>query len=176
MISLKVHPNKGFTLIELTVSLALIFIAVTPMAYFFTKGSTISKETEVTTQCLVLAQDLMEEIISKNFEETPGSFGREAGESLSNRINYDDVDDYDGWGPNNAPECINGALMDGSGNLPSYSYLRRSVSCQNAANTDFDTIVADGSSDFKKIEVTVRTVSTYPINVAKTLETVVSKH
>jgi len=174
--SLKMHPNRGFTLIELAVSLALIFIAITPMTYFFTKGSTISKKSEITTQCLFLAQDLMEEITSKDFEETPGSFGREAGESISNRTSYDDVDDYDGWGPNNAPECINGSLMDGSGNLPYYVYLRRSVRCQNVANTDFNTVVADGSSDFKKIEVTVRTVSNYAISVTKTLESVVSKH
>lgn len=175
-ISAKVHLNKGFTFIELSFSLALIMTAIAPMLYVFTKGVNVGRETEVTTQCLILAQDLMEEILSKNFEETAGSFGRETGESTANRANYDDVDDYDGWAPGNAPEYIDGTLMDGSGSSPNYTYLTRSVVVQNVANADFDTVVADGTSDFKKVQVTVSTVPNYIVSVTRTLEKVVSRY
>lgn len=170
------QKGRGFTFIELSVSLALILAAISPAVYFFTKGINISKETEVITQCLILAQDLMEEILSKNFEETSGSFGRETGESTANRANYDDVDDYDGWGPGNSPEYIDGTQMNGSGSTPDYWYLRRNVIVQNVANTNFNTVVADGSSDFKKIRVSVSTLANYIVSVTRTLEVVVSKH
>ena len=169
-------PKSGFTFIEMAVSLALLFAAIAPITYVFTHGLNVSREMEVNTQCLILAQDLIEETLSKNFEETSGSFGRESGESTANRANYDDVDDYDRWGPNNAPEYIDGTQMDGSGSAPDYTFLRRSVVVQNVSNADFDTDAADGSTDFKKIQVTVNTIPNYIVSVTRTLEIVVSNH
>ncbi len=47
----------------------------------------------------MLAEDLMAEILSQNYEEPvdPVEFGRESGESGGSRPNWDDVDDYDSW-------------------------------------------------------------------------------
>ena len=46
-----------------------------------------------------LAEGLLAEIVALPYQEpsgTPG-FGLETGESATNRVNYDDVDDYNGW-------------------------------------------------------------------------------
>ena len=88
----RLRLKNGFSFIELAITLAILMAAFIPLLYFFTNGLNIGRETEVTTQCVIVAQDLMEEILSKSFEETAGSFGRETGESTANRINYDDVD------------------------------------------------------------------------------------
>lgn len=65
----------------------------------------------------LLAQDLMAEILSQDFEEpidTP-DFGRESSESGGSRPDYDDVDDYDAW-DSSPPEYRDGteiANLDG---------------------------------------------------------------
>jgi len=106
-------------------------------------------------QAINLAQDLMEEITSKAFEDPtagPGSFGAEEG----SRLLYDDVDDYDGYGPHSPPKDEQGNAM------ANYSVFTRSVTVVNvaevgAANMPRASLAAqtEGSTSFKRITVTV---------------------
>lgn len=98
-----------------------------------------------------LAQDLMTEILSQSFEEpgtTTGSFGKESGESV--RANFDDVDDYHGWSES-PPTARDGTTLSG----PDYSKMTRSVRVWNVDLSDMSTIVTNGSSPAKAIEVKV---------------------
>ena len=75
-----------------------------------------------------------------------GSFGTEE----ASRSAYDDIDDYDGLS-NSPPERINGTA------LSDYGGVTRSATVDNVLLTDPDPVTpeADGSTDFKRIRVTV---------------------
>jgi MSHA pilin protein MshD len=52
------------------------------------------------TRALLLAEDLLAEIIQKPYEDPTspgGAIGIDTGESAANRATFDDVDDYNGW-------------------------------------------------------------------------------
>ena len=88
------------SLIETTVSVLLVgilFAAVlnTLGASSMTQSIHARRET-----ALLLAQDLMTEILQQAYEdpnETVNPGGVEAGEDGANRMDFDDVDDYLGW-------------------------------------------------------------------------------
>lgn len=64
-----------------------------------------------------MASQLLSEIVSMNYAEpddTP-TFGRESGESGSERSNWDDVDDYEGWLSTPPENAAGVALSNGEG-------------------------------------------------------------
>ena len=91
---------RGLTLIEGVVS--MLIMSVLLVAALNTVGvSQISmKKTGDRSRGVLLAQQLMAEILRQSYEEpddVPG-FGREASEDFAGgRARYDDVDDYNGW-------------------------------------------------------------------------------
>jgi len=140
--------KNGFSLVEVIVLLVVISIAAAPMTALLYQ--TLSDRADATMQIMAtsLAKGVMEEILSKAFEDpdgSPGSFGTEEG----SRINYDDVDDYDGL--NETPP------RDSQGNaLTSFSGFRTQVAVQNvAAASPGGSAETDGSTDFKRVTVTV---------------------
>jgi MSHA pilin protein MshD len=92
--------RRGLTLIEGVVS--MLIMSVLLVAALNTVGvSQISlKKMGDRSRGVLLAQQLMAEILRQDYEEpddVPG-FGREASEdSAGGRARYDDVDDYNGW-------------------------------------------------------------------------------
>ena len=91
--------NQGLSLIEVMVSLLIISIGIVGfgMAIPMQKDSVGAMQEE--RIALLLAKQMMEEIQSKAYEDPRpnsaiGSFGREEN---APRINFDDIDDYDGW-------------------------------------------------------------------------------
>ena len=111
--------RRAFSMIETVLSIVLVgglFIAA-----LTTAGSTAAARRFQTNrnEGLLLAQDLMAEILQQAYEEPSGSvsilgidltnlLGLDSGELLSNgnRSNYDDVDDYNGW--SGAPQTKQG--------------------------------------------------------------------
>ena len=141
--------NRGVTLIEAVVAISVLAIAIPPLVGLFTEVA--SHDTGNTYQgvAVVYADSLMEEIVSKAYEdpdEPSGSFGSE--EAL--RSSYDDIDDYDGIS-NSPPQRLDGTT------LADYGGFTRSVTVDNvtAADPDPTTPESDGSTDFKRIKVTV---------------------
>jgi type II secretory pathway pseudopilin PulG len=95
----RARDARAFTLVEATLS--VLIVAVMLVAALSTLGATglLRRQTEQVAAGPLLAQELMNEILSKAYEEPVDSpqFGREEGESGGHREAWDDVDDYDGW-------------------------------------------------------------------------------
>ncbi|MCK4648143.1 prepilin-type N-terminal cleavage/methylation domain-containing protein [bacterium] len=94
--------KKGFTLLEVLLSLVILSGGIVMLITMFTVGLKGVTVNQVRTQATNLAQDLMDEILGKDFDEdmsvgqpmAPDALGRDSGEDTSNRTAWDDVDDY----------------------------------------------------------------------------------
>ena len=89
----------AFTLVE--VMMSVIIVGVMFAAALNTVGSARVGEYKIVgrNRGLLLAQDLMAEILQQAYDDPNGSvvFGAESGEGTSNRTDFDDVDDYHAW-------------------------------------------------------------------------------
>ena len=117
------------------------------------KGVTVN---QVRTQATNLAQDLMDEILGKNFDEdmsageptSPSLLGRDSGEDTSNRTTWDDVDDYLYLSTENSPP------KNVQGTATAYAGFTRGASVWyvDADNPDSE---SDVSSFLKKVSIWV---------------------
>jgi len=141
-------PGAGFSLAEVVVVIVVVSLAVPPMAMLLHQTLVGNAQSNMQTTAVALARGLMEEILSKSFEDPQGelgSFGTEEGA----RAGYDDVDDYDGL--NDMPP------KDSQGNtMNSYSAFRTRVTVENVASgSPGGSAQADGSTHFKRVTITV---------------------
>jgi type II secretory pathway pseudopilin PulG len=81
--------------------ISTIIVAVMFVAALNTVGASrlTQHRTALVSRGRLLAEALMAEILRQNYQEPDETpvFGRETGESATNRAAYDDVDDYDQW-------------------------------------------------------------------------------
>lgn len=148
----------GFTLIEAVMSMLIVGLML--VAALNTVGASKLSQARNTERVRgpLLAQDLMAEILSQNYEEPVDTvgFGRESGESGGDRADWDDVDDYDGWSKS-PPQKKDGTVM------PDLQGWGREVTVTwaNAFTPDSPSVAA---TDLKRIDVKVtyqgRTVAT----------------
>lgn len=61
--------NKGFTFIEILVSIAVITIALVAVIQLFPVGSKVGKNAEQNSSAITLAQAKMEELIAENYDD-----------------------------------------------------------------------------------------------------------
>lgn len=142
--------RRGFTMIE--AALSLVIVSAMLIAALNTVGTSQMMQYKMTSQsrALLLAEDLMTEILQLPYEEPvqmPIEMGLEAGESGGDRLRYDDVDDYHGWrmSPPRAP--------DGTP-VPETAGYRRIVKVQWVEPDDVVTSSAT-ETGLKRVEVTV---------------------
>ena len=140
---------RGLTLIEAVVAIVALAIAIPPLLGLYREVAAHAVEDTNQRVALTYAMALLEEVVSKEFEDpesAAGSFGTEEG----SRAAYDDVDDFDGLS-NTPPTRIDGT------SLSEYGGFTRSVTVTNvtAADPDPTTPETDGSTEFKRVEVTV---------------------
>lgn len=100
--------NKGFTLVETVIAIAVFAVAMTIIIVAFNPAARQSADPILQVRAAELAQAYMEEILGKRFDENSGvgsstrcgeagqpacsgALGPEGGES---RATFDDVDDY----------------------------------------------------------------------------------
>lgn len=141
--------NKAFTLIEVIIIIVIISLALVPLLEPFTLLLSDSAVPEKNYAAVNLARGLMDEILSKGFEEGAASFGLEAGEAPAGpRSAYDDVDDFDNWS-STPPQDMSGS------SLADYPEFTRSVAISNVLSDDLEVDTDDGATDYKKIQVTV---------------------
>lgn len=141
--------TAGMSLIEVVMAIAVLGVALPPVASLYREVAQQSVDHGLQDAAQQAADALMEEIASKAYADPEGlseSFGAEE----AGRSSFDDVDDYDGLVE--APP----RLLDGT-TLPAYASLTRSVAVDNVTSSDPDaaTPAADGSTDLKRIRVTV---------------------
>ena len=161
--------SSGHSLIEFAIASFLILTVLVSIFEVFSLGQQAAVNLEAEVKALLLARDLLEEISGKAFEEpgAPGSFGRESGERRGDRRRYDDVDDYDGYGPYKPPLDIDGTA------LADFPHFTQAVSVDNVLSTDFDSVRSDGSTPFKRVRVSIQSATLG--EAAVTLERIVGK-
>lgn len=86
---------RGFTFIELIISVVVIGVAVTGVLLVYTTTVARSADPLVRQQALAIAEAYLEEAVSKHYDDPEGgeTFGAEGGET---RPTFDDVWDYNG--------------------------------------------------------------------------------
>ncbi len=106
----RIANQRGFTLIELIVTIVVTAIALTGLGVGLLTASRNSVDPVISMRAATLAQAYLDEILSKRFDEQNGIGGvtrcNEAGQPTCSiamgadtgetRATYDDVDDYNG--------------------------------------------------------------------------------
>ena len=161
-----ITSQKGYSLIELLLAIALVVIALPTIASLFSAAFTEEAYNASRVKALYLAHQIMNEISSKRFEEDSSNLGNkvEPGElSLSNpysRLLFDDIDDYDvfsdRWGALSPPRDIEGKVIE------DFSDFSLMVDVYNVDNVEVGPEYRkdyqekpEGSTDFKLVKVTV---------------------
>lgn len=143
------RDQRGVTLIDLIITIIILAIAVPPMVGVFITSTRNSTFGVTMARANHLASNLFEEIRSKRWDENTGAasatLGPDTGET---RATYDDVDDFNGLNET-PPKDSQGANMSG------YTGFRQQVSVCYVAGTAVDTCLGSGTSNYKKITVTV---------------------
>ena len=143
------RARRAFTLTETLVSIVLVggLLAVvldTTGAAVFGQQRTADRSIAV-----LLAQDLMTEILTHAYEEPDeiAVFGREGSESSATRADFDDVDDYNGW-KGSPPQHKDGT------EIPDRTGWERYVAVEYLDPGDLRGIVG-GETGIKQVTVTV---------------------
>ncbi len=86
--------KKGFTLIEAVVAIAIFSIGILSISFIFQLTTSSSANPGTRMQSVLIAESLMDEILSKSFTKPDGGF---AGPFVnSNRSQFDTITDYNG--------------------------------------------------------------------------------
>lgn len=148
--------QKGFTLLEVLITIVVISIAATAIMSVFTSTASKSVDPVIQLQAIAIAEAYMEEIQLKNFADPTQleTGGAETGES---RMTYDDVQDYD-------DPSIDGAVADQNnnaiGSLSDYT-VTVSVSGQTLGGTP-----VIPATDSLRIDITVDHPAIDPISLS----------
>lgn len=160
--------NKGFTLVELVIGIIVFAIALVMFTSLIVPQAIRSIDPIFQVRASELGQSFINEIASKSFDETSDraggttlcdatcigtiNLGPDSGET---RINYDDVDDYNGINASDGDikNALNETAMLASNNL----YQGFSVTVSVFYDADMDGIADTTVGDTKLITVTVTT-------------------
>jgi MSHA pilin protein MshD len=129
--------NRGVTLIELTVAIVIVAIAVTAVTGALAAISQRSADAMARAQAVAIAESYLEEILLKPIGDPDGI------EPESGRASFDDVGDYAGLTDVGARDQSGNAIP----NLSSYT-VRVAVSPSAALG-------GIGSADARRIDITV---------------------
>jgi hypothetical protein len=101
------RPTSAFTLVELAIMIAVTGAVLLGLVFAFHEKARLLEADRNARFASLLADDLMNEIRSRNFSEPNSTTNIQ--ESLPRR-NFDDVDDYAGW-VHSPPQTIEGTDM-----------------------------------------------------------------
>ncbi len=142
--------RRAFSMVEVMMSCVIVAIMLTAALTTVGAGKLGKRKNADASLGQLLAQQLMEEIVSQYYEEpdrTP-RFGREGmSEGYDSRSDWDDVDDYDGWYAS-PPENKDGTVMSG------VDGWGRAVGVARVLPTDLNTVLSM-ETGVKKITVMV---------------------
>lgn len=148
--------EKGFTLLELVLVIVILSVGLAGVLVAYSQGVQDSSYSQNTVVATTLAQDLMEEIRAKCWDETattvPPCNGAVAPSGIGAdgevRGIYDDVDDFNLLS-NNPPLDSQGGAMPAA-----YNMFTQQVNVCYVAAADLNTCVG-GTSRYKRITVTI---------------------
>jgi len=159
--------RRGFSYLEIIMGVMILGFILTPLLSQFYIGFQATRTADALSQATFLAEDLMEEIKSKRFDEnkfpagsTPrAQFGPDSGESASDRRTFDDIDDFNGW-TSSPPRAANGTI------LTDFTGFTCSVQVEYVtlgAGTIWQ--VTTSSTFYKRVSVTVTSTQSGPIQM-----------
>jgi len=142
--------HRGFSYVEVLLTSVIISILLVSAVRLFgnigrSRASAFGRDIAAH-----LAIEMIEEIRQQSYQDpqSPGAFGREAGETALMRSTFDDIDDYDGW--SSSPP------IDRTGQpYSNYDYLTRSVAVRYVQADDFTQETEDEDEGFKEVTITV---------------------
>ena len=143
--------RRGITLVEVSVSTLLVGLIVVSSLRCLAMSAQTGGDSVNRTLATLLAEDLIEEILEQDYSDPNDTplFGTEAQESTSNRSDWDDVDDYDGW--------TSSPPQDGNGVSVQDAKWKRLVIVQHVSADNLNTVLADtNDAGVKRITVTVQ--------------------
>jgi MSHA pilin protein MshD len=158
--------ESALTLVEAVVSIAIIGVMLVAALNTVGASQTTQKKMGDRNRAMLLAQDLMSEILQQAYEDAnlaPGSFGLGADEvGDGSRALWEDVDDYDGWSAS-PPQEKEGTVLAG------FDGWRRSVTVDWVSPVDAAQELG-GDSGVKRITVSV-TLDDVPLATLVALRT-----
>ncbi len=122
MIKTPLYPTAGYTLLEILISILIFSSIFISVGWVYNKGQKILEAEEEKRIAIVLAQQLVDEIMTKDMrdpdedqETNPGDCWECDNITNYTRLDLDDVDDYDMWDRGIAIplETPDGTYMDG---------------------------------------------------------------
>lgn len=145
---------EGFTLIEIVIVIVVLGIAMLPLLMMYTNVVVKSTDSQAMRVSSALGQDLMEEILSKRYDENPEEpwtekqdLGVDGVENPADKTTFDDVDDFVDWAP------------PGDEYFPGFNNYTAGVGVIYVNPDDLNTdagVAPTEDTDFKKITVTIR--------------------
>ena len=150
---------RAFSLIEVLLAIILVGIAVASLVAAnasFTKENSAGTELSTAEFLIQQIKELTIQLPVVDPETEYANFGPEADETTV--AQYDDLDDFDGADfspPINADRTL----------LNDFVPYHQQVTVQNVSANDFEQVIADGSSSFVRVTVTI-TVNSNQISSA----------
>lgn len=148
---LAVARRRGLTLVESALAIAIVSTLLTASLGLLGSAAKARLIQSERAHGAAMARQLMAEIVQFPYHDSDASvrtFGRETGESGGSRIDFDDVDDYDGWTAS-PPEDKDGSVHS------SHAGWRRDVVVTTHTVADGTGFVLYPMMELKRIEVTV---------------------
>jgi len=139
---------SGFSLIEVLIAVMLVGLAIASLMAAngaFTKANGAGTDQSTAEFLIGQIRELTMLLPVVDPETETATFGTESGETL---VTYDDLDDFDGASfspPINAERTT----------LSQFSAFNQQVTVENVSASNFEQVVADHSSNFVRVTVTV---------------------
>ncbi|MFH0790598.1 MAG: type II secretion system protein [Candidatus Omnitrophota bacterium] len=178
--------KKGITLIEMVTVIVVLAVSIPILLTTWADIAWRSSRSEVLADAAFYAQELMEEIKTRRYDEmtvspwtSAANFGSEAGENRNNKNTFDDIDDFVTSGP---ASCTDPSVLTPAGGYTrsvSVDYVRLNLSTWESCGS----LLACGAATtctgcneccYKRITVTVSRTDNLVRNV--NLVTIMSAH
>jgi len=145
------HLSAGFSLMEVVISTFLVGMVVVGAMRALGSSVQANESTNQQGRAVLLADALMVEIQRADYVDSSNPvFGRELGETATDRSQHDDVDDYDSW-IGQPPEQADGTP------IPGLAGWKRTVKVVHLDPDDLSNVLNDSNDQgVKRIRVTVR--------------------
>ena len=140
--------KTAFTLIEVLIAMVLIGVAIASLltaSTAFTQANGAGVDLSTAEFLAEQIRELTATLPVIDPETGTSTFGEEAGETLAN---YDDVDDFDDDNISPPIDADRQSLID-------FAAFSQQITVENVNAVDFAQVVADHSSNFVRVTVTV---------------------
>lgn len=112
--------RRGFILIDVTIAYVILTVALVALLPVFAMAIKAGRKAEQLQVATQLSQELMEEVRMRKWDQNvgatvgwisnPSTLGIDAGETASNKVTFNDIDDFDGWSESGVRNPLNVAV------------------------------------------------------------------